>query len=181
MKKTVRYVLYFFLFIVVLAVTSATYIQVTGIPKYSVSKIKYPPVVSNSAMVANGEQIAMVQCIVCHRGSDTKLSGRLLQEIPAEFGEIHSKNITQSKTQGIGNWSDADIAYLLRTGIKPDGQFLPVYMPKFPHLSEYDLKSVIAYLRSDKAYVQASELASVKSKESFLVKFLCRVAFKPIP
>ena len=104
--------------------------------------------------VAQGEKIASVQCMVCHRGSDGKLSGRLLQELPPEFGEIpHSANITQSKEHGIGKWTDAEIAYLLRTGVKPDGQFLPVYMPKFPHLSDEDLRSVIALLHSDKPYV----------------------------
>jgi hypothetical protein len=101
--------------------------------------------------------------------------------MPPQFGEIHSANITQSKEHGIGNWKDADIAYLLRTGVKQDGQYLPVYMPKFPHLSDEDLRSVIAFLHSDQAVVQASEIPKVPSKPSLLSKFLCLVAFKKIP
>jgi mono/diheme cytochrome c family protein len=181
MKKVLRVLLYFLLFVIVAVIGFVTFIQVRGIPKYEVDKIDYPQVQSDSDLVANGQKIASVQCIVCHRGSDGKLSGRLLQELPPVFGEIHSANITQHKEQGIGNWTDAQIAYLLRTGVKPDGQYLPVYMPKFPHLSEYDLKSVIAFLHSDKPYVQASEIPKVPSKPSFLTKFLCLVQFKKIP
>jgi hypothetical protein len=101
--------------------------------------------------------------------------------MPPNFGEIHSANITQSKEHGIGNWTDEQIAYLLRTGCKPDGQYLPIYMPKFAHLSDEDLKSVIAFLHSDRPCVQASEIAKVPSKPSLLVKFLSHVAFKKIP
>jgi len=56
-----------------------------------------------------------------------------------------------------------------------------VYMPKFPHLSDYDLKSVIAFLHSDNPVIQASEIPKVPSKPSLLTKFLCFVAFKKIP
>lgn len=181
MKKVLRIFLYLLLLVVVAVVGFVAYIQIDGIPKYKVDKIDYPDVQADSAMIARGEKIASVQCIVCHRGSDGKLSGRLLDEVPAEFGEIHSANITQSKENGIGKWKDSEIAYLLRTGVKPDGQFLPIYMPKFPHMSDYDLKSVIAFLRSDRPVVQASEIPKVPSKPSFLVKFLCHVAFKKIP
>jgi mono/diheme cytochrome c family protein len=181
MKKVLRVFLYFLLFVIVAVIGFVTFLQVRGIPKYEVDKIDYPQVQSDSDMVANGEKIAAVECIVCHRGSDGKLSGRLLQELPPVFGEIHSANITQSKTNGIGNWTDAQIVYLLRTGVKPDGQFLPGYMPKFPHMSDYDLKSVIAFLRSDKPYVQASEIPKVASKPSLVTKALCLKAFVKIP
>ena len=181
MKTVLRVFLYLLLFIVVAVAGFATFLQVRGIPKYTVDKIDYPQVQSDSDLVANGAKIASMQCIVCHRGTDGKLSGRLLNELPPEFGEIHSANITQSKEQGIGNWTDEQLAFLIRTGVKPDGQYLPVYMPKFPHMSEYDLKSVIAFLHSENSYVQASEIAKVPSKPSLLTKFLCFVAFKKIP
>lgn len=181
MKTALRYFLYLLAFLIVAVIGFVSFLQVRGIPKYEVDKIDYPQVQSDSDLVANGMKIASVQCIVCHRGSDGKLSGRLLQELPPEFGEIHSANITQSKEAGIGNWTDEQIAYLLRTGVKPDGQYLPVYMPKFPHMSEYDLKSIIAFLHSQQQVVQPSEIAKVPSKPSLLVKFLCFVAFKKIP
>ncbi|HLP52143.1 MAG TPA: c-type cytochrome [Chitinophagales bacterium] len=181
MKTFLRVLLYLLIVVVVAVVGFVSFIQVRGIPKYEVDKIDFPQVETDSNLVANGQKIAAVQCIVCHRGSDGKLSGRLLSEIPSDFGEIYSANITQSKEHGIGNWTDEQLAYLIRTGVKPDGQYLPVYMPKFPHMSEYDLKSVIAFLHSDAPYVQASEIPKIPSKPSFLTKFLCLVAFKKIP
>lgn len=181
MKTALRYFLYLLVLLIVAVVGFVSFLQIRGIPKYEVDKIDYPQVQFDSAMVAHGAKIASVQCVVCHRGSDGKLSGRLLGELPPEFGEIHSANITQSKTAGIGSWTDAQLAYLIRTGVRPDGQFIPNYMPKFPHLSEYDLKCVIAFLHSDLPYVQASEIAKVPSKPSLLAKFLCLVAFKKIP
>jgi mono/diheme cytochrome c family protein len=181
MKRLLRALGFLVLLVLVLVLSFVAYLEITGIPKYEVEKVDFPTVQVTPERVAMGEKIASVQCIVCHRGSDGKLSGRLLRELPPEFGEIHSANITQSKEHGIGKWTDEQIAYLLRTGCKPDGQYLPIYMPKFAHLSDEDLKSVIAFLRSDRPYVQASDIDKVPSKPSLLVKFLCHVAFKKIP
>lgn len=77
--------------------------------------------------------------------------------------------------------SNSEIAYLLRTGIKRDGKYAPPWMPKFPHLSDRDLESVIAYLRSDAPELAASDKIHPSAQPSFLTKFLCRVAFKPLP
>lgn len=181
MKIILRVLLYLIGIVVLAGLSFFAFIEIRGIPKYPVEKINFPQVEVTPERVVQGEKIASVQCMVCHRGSDGKLSGRLLHELPPEFGEIHSANITQSKEHGIGKWKDADIAYLLRTGCEPNGQFLPIYMPKFPHLSDEDLKSVIAFLHSDRPFVQASEIPKVPSKPSFLTKFLCLVAFKKIP
>ncbi|MFN8276234.1 MAG: c-type cytochrome [Chitinophagales bacterium] len=181
MKRLFRVTAYLVIAFIVAVAILIGYWQWRGIPKYPVKPITFPAVTPDSAMIANGGKIAAVQCMVCHRGADGKLSGRLLQELPPEFGEIHSANITQSKAHGIGTWTDAQLAYLLRTGVKPNGDFLPVYMPKFPHLSDYDLKSVIAFLRSSQPVVQPSEIAAVKSKPSLLTKILCNTTFKEIP
>lgn len=180
MKKFLRVFLYLVLFVLVAVVGFVLYIEIDGIPKYSVEKIDFPQVQGDSTMIAQGLKIASVQCIVCHRGSDGKLSGRLLNEVP-QFGEIHSANITQSKEHGIGKWTDAEIVYLLRTGCKPDGQYIPPYMPKFVHMSDRDLQSILAFLHSANLVVQASEIPKVPSKPSFLAKFLSHVAFKKVP
>lgn len=180
MKTLLKIVLWIVILVIVVAGGFVLFLQMKGIPKYEVDKIEFQQVPFDSAMLANGRKIAAVQCMVCHRGSDGKLSGRLLHELPPDFGEIHSANITRSKEHGIGNWTDGEIAYLLRTGVRPDGQFVPPYMPKFPHMSEYDIQSLIVFLHSDNS-TEASEIAKVPSKPSLLVKFLCQVAFKKIP
>jgi hypothetical protein len=40
-------------------------------------------------------------------------------------GPTYVKNITGHPVKGIGAWSDAEIAYLIRTGIRRDGQMTP--------------------------------------------------------
>ena len=180
MKKFLTGLLFLVLAIVVLIGCFVAYIQIDGIPKYETEKVDLKVEITPER-VAMGSKIAAMQCVQCHRGSDNKLSGRVLGEVPTDFGEIHSANITNSKEHGIGKWTDGEIYYLLRTGCRPDGQYIPVYMPKFPNMSEYDIQSVIAWLRSEQPEVQASEIASVPSKPSFLVKFLSHVAFKKIP
>ena len=182
MKSVLRLFLYLIIAVVVLGICFVLFIEIDAIPKYSVEKTEFPQVTPDSASVALGAKIAAVQCVICHTGSDGKLSGRLLTEVPPNFGEIHSANITQSKEHGIGNWTDAEIVYFLRTGVKPKtGQYVPIYMPKFPHMSDSDIRCVLAFLHSDMPVVQASEVATVPCKPSFLTKFLSHVAFKKIP
>lgn len=64
-------------------------------------------------------------------------------------GKIYSQNITQDSTYGIGNWTDAELLYLLRTGIKKDGQYIPPYMAKLTVTSDQDINAIISFLRSD--------------------------------
>lgn len=181
MKKIVRILLYTILLLIVVAGGFVTFLQVRGVPKYTEPTIPEFKVESTPERIAQGTKIASVQCMVCHRGKDNKLVGRPLSELPAEFGSIASANITHSKEHGIGSWTDSELAYFLRTGVRKNGQYAPIYMPKFAHLSDEDLKSVIAWLRSDDPQLVATEEATIKSEPSLLVKFLCLVAFKPLP
>jgi mono/diheme cytochrome c family protein len=64
--------------------------------------------------------------------------------------KVTAPNITPDKATGIGNWSDADIKKLLRTGVRPDGVHIAMVMPTgFYHImTERDLDSVVAYLHT---------------------------------
>jgi mono/diheme cytochrome c family protein len=156
----------------------AGYIQVDGIPSYEVKKIDLKVDITPER-VAQGQKIASMECIACHAGESGLLTGRLLKELPAEFGTIYSRNITGDTEAGIGTWTDGEILHLLRTGIKRDGQYIPPYMSKFHAASDEDMYSVIAWLRSDKVIASTEE--PPESEPSFLVKFLSHVAFKPLP
>jgi hypothetical protein len=65
---------------------------------------------------------------------------------------VTAANITQDKATGIGDWSDADIKKLMRTGDRPDGVHVATVMPTgFYHaMTEGDLDAVVAYLRTIK-------------------------------
>jgi mono/diheme cytochrome c family protein len=180
MKKLFK-ILGIVLGIVVLAVVIfVLYVSIRGTGSYAANVPDIPKVEVTPVRVVRGEKIAAMLCKSCHLSSETgKMTGQLLSEVP-EFGKIYSRNITQDKEVGIGNWSDAEIIYFIRTGINPkSGKFIPPYMPKLMHISDEDLRSVVAYLRSDRPEVQADKSEFPESETSFLTKFLCVVAFSP--
>ena len=181
MKKIFKGLGYLLLSVVLLIFCFVSFLEIRGIPKYDTPKIPDIKVEITPKRVETGAKIASVQCIFCHKSPDGKVSGKLVTDMPPEFGEIHSANITKSKEHGIGNWTDGEIIYFLRTGVRKNGQYAPIYMPKYPHLSDEDMKCVVAWLRSDQPAVNASDAATVKPSPSLLVKFLCMVAFKPLP
>jgi cytochrome c2 len=180
MKKILKIIGILLLLIVVVIGGFASFIAIRGIPKYEVNVPQIPNVEVTPERVVRGEKIAAMLCRDCHYNSETaKLTGRQLNDAPA-FGKIYSKNITQDKEIGIGNWTDAQLIYFIRTGIHPHtGQYIPPYMVKLIHISDEDMRSIIAYLHSDRAEVQPSKTEPPETEPSFLTKFLTTVAFKP--
>ncbi|MFI5221318.1 MAG: cytochrome c [Bacteroidia bacterium] len=164
--------------LLLIVISFVAYILFDGIPKYEAKKIDLKVEVTPER-VAQGFKIASMECLGCHASPDGTVSGRELAELPKEFGHIYSKNLTSGPADGIATWTDGEIYYLLRTGIKKDGQYLPIYMAKFPNAADEDLYSVIAWLRSD--MVQKSTVVQPKSEPSFLTKLLCHIAWKPLP
>ena len=186
MKRFFRILLLVVGFIVLAVGAFALYIQIKGVPKYPVAMteaIKNLKVPVDSAHIAEGKRISSMLCRECHYSSETKkLTGSFRADIPKEFGDTYSLNITQDKTHGIGNWTDGELYYFLRTGIRPQtGQYVPPFMPKFPRMSEEDLHSVIAWLRSPDPELAADEREFPPVKSNFLIKLLCNMAFKPLP
>ena len=151
-----------------------------GFPVYEVDtpSIDISP---DSAMLARGEYIVNLNCSFCHRSTEggNLLSGRFFEE--NGLGKWYAPNITKDENAGIGKYSNEELAYFLRTGIMRDGKLAAPMMPRFNHLSDEDLKSVIAYLRSDAIPVQANSTMQPASKPNLLAKVLANLAFKPIP
>lgn len=181
MKKILRYLLYLIAAILVIVIGFAAFIQIRGIPSYEAKvfpvEIEYTP-----EKVLHGKKLASMLCVKCHLNSETnQLTGKFLADAPTIFGKIYSKNITHSKTKGIGNWTDAQLIYLIRTGVRPDGSYIPPYMSKLNSMADYDLESIIAWLRSDDPMLAESEIEAPDSEPSFFTKFLSTVAFGPLP
>lgn len=168
--------------IILIVVAFALYISLRGIPHYE-AKDPGITVVSDSAKVANGKRLASMLCVDCHYNPATdKFTGRNITDPATEqFGTLYSQNITQDKQYGIGNWTDGQLMWLFRTGILRNGRYAPPYMPKLPHMSDYDVESIIAFLRSNDPWVAPTAVPDTQPKVSFLTKFLTTVAFKPLP
>ncbi|MEP6951897.1 MAG: hypothetical protein ABI863_21590 [Ginsengibacter sp.] len=179
MKKAFKVILIVVLVVIVIAGSLALFINFRKMPVYHAEKITIK-VEATTQRIAQGKKLASMLCFSCHYNEQTqKFTGRLLSEAP-QFGEIHSANITNDAIAGIGKLSDGDLIYFIRTGIKPDGQYIPPYMPKLIHIADEDLYSIIAYLRSDDNYVRADNSRAPKSIPSFFTKFLLTIkAFKP--
>jgi mono/diheme cytochrome c family protein len=66
--------------------------------------------------------------------------------------KVTAPNITQDKETGIGDWTDAQIKTLLRTGVRPNGVTIAMVMPVgfYDIMTERDLDAVVAYLRTIK-------------------------------
>lgn len=180
MKTTLKILKYVVISAMLLLLVTGTYIYFSPIPSYE-NKAPTLKISGDSAMVAEGARIASMLCVSCHLSADGRLGGARVVDAN-DFGEIYAPNITQHPSlSATSSYSDGELAYLIRTGIKKNGQYAPPYMPKLPHISNHDLECIIAFLRSDHPLVRASENKSMESKPNFMTKFLCRVAFKPFP
>jgi mono/diheme cytochrome c family protein len=167
--------------VVVVIGAAAAYVAMAPIPHYPIVKVEFPVDVTPER-VARGKRSVEMLCASCHMDSTTGgLTGRLMPDVPTQFGEAFSLNITAHQAKGIGGWTNGEIAYLLRTGIARDGRYTPPWMVKLPNASDEDLRDIIAFLRSDDPLVQAREVDGQPSRPSFLTKALCRIAFKPFP
>ena len=158
------------------------YVQIDGIPRYPVEKVSLR-VEATPERLARGRKLVGVLCADCHLDPATgQLTGRYMSDAPKEFGEIYSSNITRHPVKGIGSWTDGEIVYLLRTGVKRDGQYTPPWMVKLPHTSDEDLASIVAFLRSDDPMVAASDRDRPGiTRPSFLSKVLCHLVFRKLP
>jgi len=167
--------------IVGIALAAAAFIALSPLPRYPVKKVTFEVDVTPER-VARGRRTVGLLCAGCHLDPGTgAFTGKRMLDLPPQFGEAWSLNITAHRVKGIGSWTDGEIAYLLRTGVARDGRYTPPWMIKTPNLSDEDLGDVIAFLRSDDPLVQARDVDDRESRPSLLTKLLCRVAFKPLP
>lgn len=97
---------------------------------------------TDAAQIAEGEHIArLAGCMHCH---GENLTGTVVDDIP-HLLRLVAPNISVK----LPAYSDAQVATVLRQGVKPDGTSV-VFMPSemFRHLRDEDLARVIAWLRT---------------------------------
>ncbi len=103
-----------------------------------------------------------MHCFRCHSEIDWEAPGGL--PVPGKKGggsvqsvtqvnqpfELVKPNISPDRETGVGEWTDEELARAIREGIGRDGRRLYFQMPYvyFRDLSDEDLASVIAYIRS---------------------------------
>ncbi len=65
-------------------------------------------------------------------------------------------NITPDSETGIGSWSEVDLVFFFKTGLKPDGDDVQGHMREaiedgLSHMTPEDLAAIAAYLKTQRA------------------------------
>jgi mono/diheme cytochrome c family protein len=179
MKKALKIVGAGLALVVVLVGAFALYVKSDWPVHKKVEKVDLQ-VDATPERLARGKLLVSIRCAGCHYDQKTgALTGQRMHDAPPEFGVIYSHNITKHPTKGLGRYTDGELLYLLRTGIRRDGVFSGPFMES-PTLGDEDLYSIIAFLRSDDPWVAAKDVDDRNWEPTFLAKMLMHVAFKPM-
>jgi len=114
------------------------------------------PATAPTEGVARGEYLvkSVSDCSGCHTPTDAQGVPDMSKFLAGSFveGELTS-NITPDKETGIGNWTEEQIANLLKTGQRPDGSAVSGLMATvvaggFSKLTDADRAAIAAYLKT---------------------------------
>lgn len=124
-------------------------------PAYGPPVASVPPPADNA--VARGAYLAgpVAHCIECHTPmlpngqNDFTRTGAGGMEFRGPWGVSVARNLTPH-ANGLGGWSDAEIARAIREGVSQSGRQLapPMAFWAYRNMTEADMRDLIAYLRS---------------------------------
>jgi len=136
---------------------------------------------TTATSLENGKNLTYTVCGGCHYNTEAKkFIGNYLNDLPPIAGKLYSANLTQSASNGIPpKYSDAELFYLLKTGISRSGKFMP-YMMR-PMMADNDINDIITYLRSNDEAVAADDTTVGKTHINFIGKAGIRFMDKPQP
>ena len=146
---------------------------------YQTSNIAFKAVKYENSF-ERGRNLTYNVCGQCHYDRETGwFIGQDMKDLPKFIGTVYSDNITNHATKGIAYYTDAELKYLLKTGINREGKFIP-YMVR-PTMANRDINDIIVYLRSGDAPVAAKDTSIGETDYSFLGNLALKVGGKPTP
>ena len=99
--------------------------------------------------------VTIAHCMECHsplgpKGRDFTKTGGGGFEFKGPWGISVSRNITSSKTKGLGGWTDAEIKRAITQGVSRDGSKLkpPMGFEFYAKMTPDDVDAVVAYIRT---------------------------------
>jgi hypothetical protein len=100
------------------------------------------------ANIQQGQQSVMTRkCVDCHTmamsGSTTAIPYAADPTV-----ELYPPNLTSDMVTGVGTWTDEELARAIREGEDNDGLELCPEMNHFSTMSDYEVYSIVKYLRS---------------------------------
>ncbi|MCU7550531.1 hypothetical protein OCK74_15540 [Chitinophagaceae bacterium LB-8] len=128
-----------------------------------------------------GKNLVFNICGGCHYDRTiNKFVGKHLNDLPKIAGTLYSANLTHSTTHGIPpQYTDAELFYLLKTGISKTGKFMP-YMMR-PMMADEDVNDIILYLRSNDSSLEAADTTVGKTHINLIGKIGLRHLASPQP
>jgi mono/diheme cytochrome c family protein len=134
--------------------------------------------------LARGKYIFnLTDCDGCHSQRDfTRFAGPVVEHgrgigfvFPAEVGLpglVAAPNITPDRETGIGAWTDGEKIRAIRDGVSRDGRALFPMMsyPRFRHMSNEDVYSLVAYLNTLKPVKHRVPRTKLKFPVALLIK-----------
>jgi mono/diheme cytochrome c family protein len=138
----------------IVAATAVVFAIAHRVPDPGVS----PALAQRTPDAARGEYIAVLgDCAFCHTkaGGQAYAGGRAFS---TPLGTIYSSNITPDRAAGIGAYTLADFARVMRLGVRPDGTRLYPAMPytAYAKVSDEDIQDLLAYLQAAPAPARAA-------------------------
>lgn len=111
---------------------------------------------TDPTVIARGEHLfhAIAHCTACH-DPDMRTLAAGEKGVPkggyewkmGPLGTLRSANITPDEATGVGKWSDADLARVIKHGVRPDDRAAMMMFAVGP-MSDEDLTAIISYMRT---------------------------------
>jgi mono/diheme cytochrome c family protein len=106
---------------------------------------------ADAAQVARGEYLVTIGiCASCHTARHaTGERNWALRLAGGQGGALTAPNLTPDHETSLGSWTDDQIVDAIRNGKRPDGNRVrpPMGVFFYRNLSDYDVTSIVAYLR----------------------------------
>ncbi len=138
-------------------------IALNGLVKFYAPRTAPVPdlqVAGTAEQIERGRHLANVFCTSCHSTTnELPLSGGvdLGKDFPLPLGTFVTANLTPAGP--LKDWSDGEIFRAIRNGVDADGRALFVMSgAKGRNLSDADIQALIAYLRSQPAVVNETQM-----------------------
>jgi mono/diheme cytochrome c family protein len=113
---------------------------------------------SDPAVIERGRTLThgVAHCAACHGTYDAEHPEVLREDVALSgggaisppFGTFYAPNITQHREDGIGAWSDGEIARVIRTGVRRNGELSAFMKFAVGEMSDEDLTAIVSYLRT---------------------------------
>src|SRR5688572_5826471 len=158
MKFVLKVVLGLLAALVLLGLATCALVEATYEKDYAGLAAPQLQASADPEVIKRGEYLvtAVAHCTACHGSAEhvgrrelggTDLRGGFRIEA-GPFGTFIPANISTDKETGIGGWSDAELARLIKHGVGRDGKLRVFMRLTNGAMSDDDVTAVISYLRT---------------------------------